>query len=242
MTTLANPIVGSKGLWKLNTPFDSLLPVNTTLTCTAISNYGQLHAMGIDVYETYYQKYGLAESLYKNHQDNDGRIVFVKTDNGVRYSFPLHYLDSFPTGTGINYVSTGILVRLGALPANHPVETLIQQIKEVCHLSVGVEVQVETAALSEIKLISESEHQRLLKARAAKQREQTPTLEKLTQLIKSDRDKTAKLTLAETELIKKTNEVQQLTVAKNAVDDQFAQARRQIDNLTEQLRRYQNRP
>ena len=65
MTMLNNPTVGSRGLWKLNNPFHNLLPVNTPLTCTAISNYGQLINMGTDVLTTYYRKYNLADSLFQ---------------------------------------------------------------------------------------------------------------------------------------------------------------------------------
>ena len=93
---LNNPTVGSKGLWELKAPFNSLLPVNTALECTAISNYGQLIAIGIDPYETYYKKHEIPEATYREHMETEGRIVFLRTDSGQRYSFPLHYLVSYP--------------------------------------------------------------------------------------------------------------------------------------------------
>ena len=61
---LNNPTVGSRGLWELKTPYQSYLPVNTTLECTAITNYGQLFSMGIDPYQTYYQKYNISKEDY----------------------------------------------------------------------------------------------------------------------------------------------------------------------------------
>ncbi len=202
---LNNPVVGSKGLWKLNKPFDSLLPVNTALTCTAISNYGQLHAMGIDPYETYYLPHDISKEDYQKHFDGDGRIVFLRTDSGIRYSFPLHYLDTYPIGTGINYVSMGVGVRLGAVPVNVNLELLLEQIRELCHLNVGVEVQAEFLALSEIMMVDNAEHDRLENARAARKKSSTPALERIATLINTDKEKSKKLRIAEEMVITQYN-------------------------------------
>lgn len=207
MSSLNNPTVGSKGLWELKAPFNSLLPVNTALECTAISNYGQLIAIGIDPYETYYKKHEIPEATYKEHMETEGRIVFLRTDSGQRYSFPLHYLVSYPIGTGVNYVSMGIGIRLGALPLNTNLDLLIEQIKELCNLNVGVEIHAETMALSEIHIISNQDHERIKSVRETRKREQTPALAKITELAKRDADKGAKLKIAEEKVIELANKV-----------------------------------
>lgn len=208
--SLNSPTVGSKGLWELNEPFNSLLPVNTALTCTAISNYPQLYSMGVDVYETYYRPYGLSNELYKEHMGGEGRIVFLKTDAGRSFSFPLHYLVSYPIGTGVNYVSMGLGIRLGALPVNTNLEMMIEQIREVCNLNVGVEIHIEKLALSEITIIDNASHDRLVKARAAKKKQATPALEKVQKLIETDAAKSEKLRLAEEKVIELVQEVARL--------------------------------
>ena len=211
MAELNNPVVGCKGLWELKSPFESLLPTNSSLTCTAISNYSQLYSMGIDVWATYYNPNGISKVVYQEHLDGEGRIVFLKSDSGKSYSFPLHYLTSFPVGTGVDYVSFGIGVRLGALPTNDDkVELLTQQIKELANLTCGVDVQVEFMALSDIFIVENASHERLLKARAAKKTEQTPSLERILDLSTKLTDITNKLSLAETKIIEQANEIVEL--------------------------------
>ena len=39
---MSQPLVGSRGLWELKEPYNNLLPLNTALTCTAVSEYNQL--------------------------------------------------------------------------------------------------------------------------------------------------------------------------------------------------------
>lgn len=207
---LNNPIVGAKGLWELNEPYNTLLPVNMALSCTAISNYGQLYAMGIDVYETYYKPHSISQEVFKQHQDEEGRIVFLSTDAGVRYSFPLHYLHSYPIGQGVNYASIGIGIRLGALPLNTNLALMVEQLREVCNLNTGVAIQIETMALSDTMVVSNEEHARLEKARAAKKREQTPSLEKITNLTEQTRRLQTELRIAEEKVIQLDNEVKAL--------------------------------
>ena len=207
---LNNPSVGAKGLWKLKDPYGSYLPVNTSLTCTAISNYGQLVAMGMDPFDLFYKPYGIDKAIYQEHFDGEGRIVFLKTDNGKRYSFPLHYLVSYPIGTGVNYVSMGIGIRLGALPVNTNLELLITQIKELCNLNVGVDIHVESCALSEINIIDNTDHVRLENARAAKKKAQTPALAKASTLLDTNKEISNKLKYAENKVIEQHNRILEL--------------------------------
>lgn len=210
MATLKNPVVGSKGLWELKAPFDSLLPTNTALTCTAISNYGQLYAIGIDPWVEYYQPKSIDEETYKSHSD-EGRIIFLKTDSGQRYSFPLHYLESYPIGTGVNYVSMGIGVRLGALPVNEKgIDLLVQQFQELANLTVGVDIHAEVMALSDISIVDNASHERLKKAREAKKRQNTPSLQKIADLGNLNTELTKKLKLAETKVIEQDTEIREL--------------------------------
>lgn len=206
---LNNPTVGAKGLWKLRAPYDNLLPLNTALTCTAISNYGQLINMGIDVFDTYYDKHSLNKETYESHIP-DGRIIFLKTDNNKRYSFPLHYLESYPIGTGVAYASMGIGVRLGAMPVNTSIDLLIQQIEELVHLNVGVETHTEAMILSEQVIVDNAEHGRLEKVRAAKKQASTPALQRIESLTETKKQIEVKLTLAESKVIEQDAKIKEL--------------------------------
>ena len=207
---LNNPTVGSRGLWELKTPFQSYLPLNTTLECTAITNYGQLFSMGIDPYVTYYQKYNIPKEDYQKHSDDGGRIIFLRTDSGQVYSFPLHYLVSYPIGTGVNYCSIGIGLRLGALPLNTNVDPLIQKFEELADSMLGVNVQAETMALSEIMIVDNTSHDRLEKARKQKMKDYKSTLALLTEANESKKVLADKLELIERKAIEQNNEILRL--------------------------------
>lgn len=209
-TMLNNPTVGSRGLWKLNNPFHNLLPVNTPLTCTAISNYGQLINMGTDVLATYYRKYSLPDSLFQEHMDKEGRIIFLKTDPGTVYSFPLHYLESYPIGTGVAYVTMGIGIRLGALPKDENIEALIEQFQELANLQLGVDIQAESMVLSDIYIVDNVDHERIKNVRKEKKKEKKPTLERLLELTNTGEGIKTKLRIAEEKVIEYYNKIQEL--------------------------------
>lgn len=207
---LNNPTVGSRGLWELKTPFQSYLPLNTTLECTAITNYGQLFSMGIDPYVTYYQKHNISKKDYQKHSDDGGRIIFLRTDSGQVYSFPLHYLVSYPIGTGVNYCSIGIGLRLGALPLNTNVDPLIQKFEELADSMLGVNVQAETMALSEIMIVDNTSHDRLEKVRKQKMKDYKSTLVLLTEANEAKKVLADKLELIERKAIEQNNEILRL--------------------------------
>lgn len=207
---LSNPTVGSRGLWELKTPFQSYLPLNTTLECTAVTNYGQLFSMGIDPYTTYYQKHEISKEDYQKHSDDGGRIIFLRTDAGQVYSFPLHYLVSYPIGTGVNYCSLGIGLRLGALPVNTNVEPLIQKLEELVDYTLGINVQAETMALSEIIIVDNTSHDRLEKARKQRMKDNKSTISQLAEATEAKKVLTDKLSLVERKAIEQHNEILRL--------------------------------
>lgn len=198
---LKSPTVGSKGLWQLNGPYETKLPVNVAMECTAISNYNQLGAMGVDVYETYYKALDIDQSVYLEHL-KDGCIVFVKTDTNNRYAFPLHYLDRYPIGTGVQYVSFGVGMRLGALPLDTDTEGLKRALKETVEAFTGAETDIVLQALSEICIIENEQHEKLVKARENLRKEVPVKSDIIDDLTNTVKELKVKLKLAEDELVK----------------------------------------
>lgn len=198
---LKSPTVGSKGLWQLNGPYETKLPVNVAMECTAISNYNQLGAMGVDVYETYYKALDIEQSVYLEHL-KDGCIVFVKTDTNNRYAFPLHYLDRYPIGTGVQYVSFGVGMRLGALPLDTDTEGLKRALKETVEAFTGAETDIVLQALSEIYIIENEQHEKLVKARENLRKEVPVKSDVIDNLTNTVKELKVKLKLAEDELVK----------------------------------------
>lgn len=198
---LKSPTVGSKGLWQLNGPYETKLPVNVAMECTAISNYNQLGAMGVDVYETYYKALDIDQSVYLEHL-KDGCIVFVKTDTNNRYAFPLHYLDRYPIGTGVQYVSFGVGMRLGALPLDTDTDGLKRVLKEAVEAFTGAETDIVLQALSEIYIIENEQHEKLVKARENLRKEIPVKSDVIDNLTNTVKELKVKLKLAEDELVK----------------------------------------
>lgn len=204
------PTLDSSGLWKLTAPYDTLLPLNTPLRCTGISNYELVNAKGVNVLKTYYEAKSLTPELYKTHLNDGGKIVYLKTKQGKEYSFPLHYLAEFPIGTGVAYCSHGIGVRLQALPRDLPLEVLTQQIQDLVTLTLGVQAQVETMVLSEVVMIKNEDHQRLTEARKALIKEKTPALQLIYDLKESNATLLKQREIAELQVIKLLEENAQL--------------------------------
>lgn len=198
---LKSPTVGSKGLWQLNGPYETKLPVNVAMECTAISNYNQLGAMGVDVYETYYKALDIDQSVYLEHL-KDGCIIFVKTDTNNRYAFPLHYLDRYPIGTGVQYVSFGVGMRLGALPLDTDTDGLKRVLKEAVEAFTGAETDIVLQALSEIYIIENEQHEKLVKARENLRKEIPVKSDVIDNLTNTVKELKVKLKLAEDELVK----------------------------------------
>lgn len=199
------PVVGARGLWKLQSPYDNLLPINTALTCTAVSNYGQLESMGIDTYTVYYSAKSIDKDTYKNHIDDEARIVFVKDDSGRVYSFPLHYLIEYPIGTGVGYQSTAIFIRLGALPVDESIEPLIAEVQELVTSKLGIKSHAEAAAISNVRFVSNEEHTRVKTARQNLKKENKPTLLVLQEALEETKALKLRLNIAERQVIDQYN-------------------------------------
>ena len=202
--SMSQPLVGSRGLWELKEPYNNLLPLNTALTCTAVSEYNQLEKIGIDTYTDYYVKYSIDINTYKEHIEDNARIIFVKDDKGKTFSFPLHYLNSYPIGTGVGYQSTGIFVRLGALPLGTSVEPLITQINDLITLTLGVKSHTEAAAISNVYFISNEDHVRIENSRKNLIKEKAPALVALYDMSNEVNELKTKLNIAEREVIRLT--------------------------------------
>ena len=204
------PTIDSEGTWVLKTPYNTMLPLNTPLSCTGVSNYGLLVNKGVNVLKDYYLAMNLTEALYKQHFADGGKIIFVKTKQGKQYSFPLHYLDSFPVGTGVGYCSHGIGIRLQALPIDQPLDAFIQQIADLCKLTFGVNSQIETTVLSEVVFVSNDQHERFKKGRETLIEENTPALKVIYDLKESNASLLQQREIAERQVIKQQERIKEL--------------------------------
>ena len=104
----------------------------------------------------------------------------------------------------------GIGLRLGAMPLNTNVDPLIQKFEELADSMLGVNVQAETMALSEIMIVDNTSHDRLEKARKQRMKDNKSTLVQLTEATEAKKVLTDKLGLAERKVIEQYNEILRL--------------------------------
>ena len=104
----------------------------------------------------------------------------------------------------------GIGLRLGAMPLNTNLDPLVQKFEELADSMLGVNVQAETMALSEIMIVDNTSHDRLEKARKQRMKDNKSTLVQLTEATEAKKVLTDKLGLAERKVIEQYNEIMRL--------------------------------
>ncbi len=119
------PVIGLKGRYTGITPYNGLLLATNTYTCIAIRKFTDIVKEGDNVYEKYYQEYGVDPTVFAEHEVEGVNIITLQRNDGEFVFIPDAYIESFPLMTDVEYLRVSLLVDMGVLP-NYIDYTLLQ--------------------------------------------------------------------------------------------------------------------
>lgn len=173
------PQVHSSGIFKLASPFDTLLTPNVWYTCIAVRKLEEIRLKGIDPFKTYYQPKSIDSSKYEQDFKAGVSIVTLRSTSGDLKHVPSSYLLSFPSGNGYLYSVIGLGIKLGSLPVDLDLTDLENKLKEVVSDTLGVSSEVKQVQLSPVTIVEKQNHLNYESARKAKIRDKSSNLAKL---------------------------------------------------------------
>lgn len=182
------PLIGAKGVYKLNAPFDKdLLPNNVAYTCIAIRQLRDVTAAGGDPFNDYYVPKNLDSSVFTRDLANGVSIVTLQAeDNSVVY-VPSSYLAAYPDGGGIPYRVMVLSINLGAVPDSLDLSPISAKIASDVKNIVGVDSTVRALAVSNTRLLDTATAQNMENARQANITDNTTDWSKYQQAV-AERD------------------------------------------------------
>jgi hypothetical protein len=161
------PQIGSKGVWKLLTPFDTALSPQTHYTCIGIRKLSDFSAAGEDAFITYYEPASLSKDTYIADLNNDVCIITLQQNSGSVVYVPSSYIDGFPDVNGYIYNSVVLAISLGALPETLDLTYIKSKIVDDVREIIGITSTVRTVVISEPKVIGTDDHNAITAARQA---------------------------------------------------------------------------
>lgn len=150
------PLVSSKGIFEVLTPFK--LRNKKVYEVVAIRELEDLWSEGIDVYESYYKPFDIAEQEYKADVALKVAIVSLMGEEGVLH-IPDTYILSYPESALADYQHVVLSVSLGALNKKISLTALKNDIAEHVAKMIGVTpvVNLHTGPAKEALTVKEAE-------------------------------------------------------------------------------------
>lgn len=140
---LITPPINTSGIYTTYAPFT--LPANTVFRCSAIRSFKELEVRRINVFQTYYVPFNLAEDVYKADASIGASIVTLEAGDGAEFFVPNTYIESYPGSSGLLYDRKVIVVELGLLPYTVSVDHLFPLIDDLIKKNVGVDNKCRVA-------------------------------------------------------------------------------------------------
>lgn len=133
------PSLNSKGLFEVESPFR--LRDKQVYEVVAIREFPDYWADHIDVFESYYEPYGLTEKDYERDKTVGAAIVSLLGAEGVLY-IPDTYIISYPELGYADYQHVVLSVSLGAMHKRRNLEGLKKEMAELVSRYLGVKPTV----------------------------------------------------------------------------------------------------
>jgi hypothetical protein len=159
--------IGMTGVFRLQPPFDSLMPAQAIYTVAAVRQLSDISAEGIDPFTTYYLPRNLSQTTYDVDFNNNVSIISLKSSVGQWLYVPETYILEYPSVNGVIYTALILGVSLGALPDTASLEPLKTAIKNIVKDMAGVDSVIKEVTVSTPALVSHSDHIAIEKARQA---------------------------------------------------------------------------
>ena len=165
---LITPILGTTGIWKLNSPFSALLQTNSIYTLIAIRKLSELIALGNDPETDYYIANNLIHDVYLADVSNGVLILSLQNETGNIVFVPNSFLKSYPDINGVPYRVLALTANIGAIPDSLSLSNVLSKIRDDILELIGINAIVNIVAISPTTLLNSGDAAAVEAARQAK--------------------------------------------------------------------------
>lgn len=142
--------VGTRGVYTLTTPFDTLLQANVQYTCIGIRKLADIVGSGSDPFADYYATHNLAQDVYEGHVGSGVAIISLQSPSGDIVYVPDVYVSGMPRLGGVPYTNLVLGLDIGALPDTVSLAALNQRLIDTVAEYIGKTV-------AEVKVFANSD-------------------------------------------------------------------------------------
>lgn len=168
MTTNYIPPVGTRGLYRLLAPFDTLLLPNVAYRCAAVRSLSEIVAAGGNPEADYYTPAGLTTEKYLADAGEGVCIVSLQTSANNTVHVPSSHIASYPNLGGVPYSALVLAISLGAVPDSLDLTYIKSKIADTVRENLGIDSTVKTVVVSHPTLLTDVEHTTIEAARRAR--------------------------------------------------------------------------
>ena len=149
--------VGTKNTYNFLTPYDTIMSSITLYEITNISTVRSMSSQGLDPFKNIYELYGISDTDFDDDLSNNVAIVELTLDNSIYY-VPINRITNSALVDGVIYSERGIAIKLGFIPSDEVLTTLLPDIVELIKARTGIEAEIlDTVLTAEVK-IEKSRH------------------------------------------------------------------------------------
>ena len=158
-TTKIIPVVGSRGVFTLRAPFNLLIVEGVEYSCQAVRKISDYIANNEDPSALVYKKYNLPDTVYDEDKAEDAYVVCLQSEKGHWLYVPYRYVETFPTGDGIQYCSYILNFSLPGMPLMQDLNPLMLELQQRIKMALGTDVKMRITQSSQISLLTKEEHE-----------------------------------------------------------------------------------
>lgn len=161
------PPLKSTGIFSLQAPFQAMLRTNVAYTCRSIRQISDFLKLGQDPYALFYEPNGLTKPAYDAAVTAGEAVVGLQSNGGHWVYVPTTHINSYPDMGGLSYTAIVLGISLGSIPDYLDLSALKTKIQDDVRAVIGITAEVKSVAVSERKLMSQSDHTAIEAARVA---------------------------------------------------------------------------
>lgn len=161
------PVIGTKGVWSANAPFNTKLLSRVIYTCVSQRTFSDMIAKGEDPQALYYTANGLDAATYQTDVAAGAVALTLQAPDNSTVVVPSTYLASYPDGNGVAYHVMAIAIKLTALPDTLDLSALLAKLESDCVNMIGVTATAQAVSISNATLINATDNAATEAARKA---------------------------------------------------------------------------
>lgn len=153
------PRIYAEGRYELASPWAAVMPPSTVFVCEAIRSFPEIEQDGTDVYETFYQDFGLDLATFQSDVKEDACIITLVSQDRQHIIFvPDTYILYAPTGENVKCDQIVLSVNLGVLPAYKDLTSVKAALETKLTEILGVTETFEENRIPTVKTISQTDN------------------------------------------------------------------------------------